>query len=171
MRSDRDFGFRAQAYECRPSRFSPHRHFLSALPTLRKKEDVRLVCSAWFEDSSDGTLVLGNVRDPTRYSAWSCFGSVDLALVPGSIDTFKFVDETHRRDLTAALELTVAGSTQRDCVAEVPVVQAESAAAAQARRQAAEFMRAEKARESQSRDVREVERAPGKRRATRPVLN
>lgn len=136
-----------------------------------KKEDVRLVCSAWFEDSSDGTLVLGNVRDPTRYSAWSCFGSVDLALVPGSIDTFKFVDETHRRDLTAALELTVAGSTQRDCVAEVPVVQAESAAAAQARREAAEFMRAEKARESQSRDVREVERAPGKRRATRPVLN
>ena len=112
-----------------------------------KKEDVRLVCSAWFEDSSDGTLVLGNVRDPTRYSAWSCFGSVDLALVPGSIDTFKFVDETHRRDLTAALELTVAGSTQRDCVAEFPVVQAESAAAAQARRQAAEFMRAE-ARES-----------------------
>ena len=91
--------------------------------------------------------------------------------VQGSIETFKFVDETHRRDLTAALELTVAGSTQRDCVAEVPVVQAESAAAAQARRQAAEFMRAEKARESQSRDVREVERAPGKRRATRPVLN
>jgi len=31
-----------------------------------KKEDVRLVCSAWFEDSSDGQLVLGKVHDPTR---------------------------------------------------------------------------------------------------------
>ena len=131
---------------------------------------MRLVCSAWFEDSSDGQLVLGNVRDPTRYSAWSCFGSVSLALVPGSTDTFTFVDEAHRRDLKTALQMTVAGSAQRACVPVAPV-EAESAAAAQARRQAAELMRAEKAREAQSRDLREVERSLGKRRATRPVLN
>jgi len=92
-----------------------------------------------------------------------------LTLVPGSSDTFTFVDETHRRDLKAALQMTVAGSAQRACVPVVPV-EAESATAAQARRQAAELMRAEKAREAQSRDLREVERAPGKRRATRPVL-
>jgi hypothetical protein len=132
-----------------------------------KKDGVRLVCSAWFEDSPDGLLVLGNVRDPTRYSAWSCFGSVDLALMPDSTDTFKFVDETHRENLKTALGLTTA-SAQHRYTAEAPApVEAESAEGAQARRQAAELIRTERKRDAESRDIREGERAPEKRRATR----
>ena len=69
--------------------------------------------------------------------------------MPGSSETFTFVDETHRRDLKAALQMTVAGSAQRACVPVVPV-EAESATAAQARRQAAELMRAEKARSGEA---------------------
>ena len=90
--------------------------------------------------------------------------------MPDSTDTFKFVDETHKANLKTALGMTT-GSAQHRSTAEAPAsAEAESAVDAQARRQAAELMRAEEARDAESRGIREVERAPGKRHAARPVF-
>jgi hypothetical protein len=111
-----------------------------------------------------GELIYNFDIDYSSYSAWSCLGQVDLAFVESpNGDFYVFSDPETIENLQLALELTQADEPDQQGQMEEP----DEAAA---RRQAAEQGRAAVALAAESRDVREVIRAPGKRHATSAVI-
>jgi hypothetical protein len=125
-----------------------------------KIDDVHFVCT-WFEEREDGTLVLGSVRDLTRYSAKSCLSTVDLKLVDSSRERgniYVFADPTCRDNLLVALE-TLA----------TPVGNQETLAEAEVRRQFLEDARAKADSDAAQVERAPVQRDPGKRKATAVV--
>ena len=125
-----------------------------------KADDVHFVCT-WFEEREDGMLVLGSVRDPTRYSAQSCLSTVDLKLVESSREhgnVFVFADPACKDNLLVALE-TLAK----------PVGSQETSTEAEARRQAFEDARAKADTEAAQLERAPVQRAAGKRKATAAI--
>ena len=100
-----------------------------------KTDDVHFVCT-WFEEREDGMLVLGSVRDLTRYSAKSCLSTVDLKLVESSRERgniYVFADPSSRDNLLMVLETLAKLAGNQETLAE-----------AEARRQALEDARAKR---------------------------
>jgi len=111
---------------------------------------------------------LGNIVHPTPYSSWCCLGEVDLELQTqdSTEQTYTFVNPARRGELENAVSATSPAVAVSMAAMTTASSDPESQVEAKTRRRAAEETCKAERQAAVAADVREVVRAPGKRRAT-----